>query len=211
MATEQSFLRNVADHEMTIIRDDGVNRHLRFKKPGDRDQQFDIITWPWHLCYCGDMGCYVFERLEDMFCFFRGSGMRINPHYWAEKLQAVDRCDGLKKWNPDEFLRRVKEDFDDWLAGGDLDEEAKKDAQYVFDCDVVEAIDEGKDAAYMAAIYLDIGGERPLQHFFEVDTDEFTYRYLWCCYALVWGVGKYDEHKDGTVRDGTPQPVSAGY
>ena len=32
--TEERFLRDVANHEMTIIRDEGVNRHIRFKNPG---------------------------------------------------------------------------------------------------------------------------------------------------------------------------------
>lgn len=31
--TEQSFLKDVANHQMTVIRDDGVNRHTRFKRP----------------------------------------------------------------------------------------------------------------------------------------------------------------------------------
>ena len=31
---QQRFERDVASHEMTVIRDDGVNRHLCFKKPG---------------------------------------------------------------------------------------------------------------------------------------------------------------------------------
>ena len=27
------FLKDVADHTMTVLRDDGVNRHLHFRKP----------------------------------------------------------------------------------------------------------------------------------------------------------------------------------
>lgn len=68
---EQRFLNDVANHEMIIIRDDGVNRHVRFKRPNSSCMYFDLITWPGHLCYTGDMGSYVFRRLEDMFEFFR--------------------------------------------------------------------------------------------------------------------------------------------
>lgn len=69
--TEKRFLGDVAKHQMTILRDDGVNRHVRFKQPNSSNMFFDLITWPGCLCYTGDMGTYVFRRLEDMFEFFR--------------------------------------------------------------------------------------------------------------------------------------------
>ena len=69
--TEQIFLRDISMHQMSVLRDDGVNRHIRFKTPGTNSMYFDIITWPGFLCYTGDMGTYVFRRLEDMFQFFR--------------------------------------------------------------------------------------------------------------------------------------------
>lgn len=31
--TEERFLKDVAQHEMTVLRDDGVSRHLRFQNP----------------------------------------------------------------------------------------------------------------------------------------------------------------------------------
>src|SRR5690348_13144744 len=99
---EQWFLKDVSTHEMIVIRDDGANRHIRFKRPGTSCMYFDLITWPGYLCYTGDMGTYVFSRLEDMFEFFRtdrdynkrkGRELSINPKYWGEKLQAVDSAD----------------------------------------------------------------------------------------------------------------------
>ena len=87
--SQEEFQKDVSQHGVTIIRDDGVNRHIRFKRPGTMCMHFDLITWPGYLCYCGDMGTYVFSRLEDMFEFFR-TDRDINPGYWAEKLQAVD-------------------------------------------------------------------------------------------------------------------------
>jgi len=69
--SEESFLRDVAEHAMLLIRDDGVSRHVRFAQPGTGCMHFDLITWPGYLCYTGDMGTYVFQRLTDMFEFFR--------------------------------------------------------------------------------------------------------------------------------------------
>ncbi len=74
---EARFLKDVANHEMQIIRDDGVQRHLRFKKPGTMCYHFDLITWGGHLCYTGDMGTYVFTRVHDMFDFFRMGDQQV--------------------------------------------------------------------------------------------------------------------------------------
>jgi hypothetical protein len=33
------------------------------------------------------------------------------------------------------------------------------------------------------------------EDFREVDCEEYTHRFLWCCYALAWGIEKYDAAK----------------
>ena len=37
------FLRDVATHELTIIRNEGLYRHLRFSRPGSSCMYFDLI------------------------------------------------------------------------------------------------------------------------------------------------------------------------
>ena len=69
--TEARFLGDVDWHVMTVLRDDGVHRHIRLKRPDSGSYWFDLITWPGTLCIDGDCGTYVFRRLEDMFQFFR--------------------------------------------------------------------------------------------------------------------------------------------
>jgi hypothetical protein len=83
---EARFIKDTAEHEMTILHNDGLYRHLRFKKPGTRFYWFDLITWPGYLTIAGDMGTFTFERTEDMLTFFRGAG-DINPQYWSEKIR----------------------------------------------------------------------------------------------------------------------------
>ena len=80
---KQIFLNDVKDHQMTIVRDDNIGRHLRFSKPGTSCMSFDLITWPGYLCCTGDMGTYVFKRLPDMFEFFRtksNEGIHVSLH-----------------------------------------------------------------------------------------------------------------------------------
>lgn len=41
---EESFLNDVKNHQMIIINDDDVNRHIRFQRPGSSCMLFDLIT-----------------------------------------------------------------------------------------------------------------------------------------------------------------------
>lgn len=102
------FQRDTAAHQLEVIKDDGLHRHLRFRKPGTGCYGFDIVTWPFHLAISGDMGAAMFTRLPDMFEFFRDSSKHaepdalcINAGYWAEKCVAND---GEKKeFSPEVF------------------------------------------------------------------------------------------------------------
>lgn len=204
---ESRFLGDVSEHEMIIFKDDGVHRHIRFKKPGTGCMHFDLITWPGYLCYTGDMGTYVFSRLNDMFEFFRtdreymrlreGQTLAINPGYWGEKLQALDSSDGLKKWSEEKFKKRAQEDFDGWIDGSDFTDEQKEAAREQFAEDVIDQIGWcGKETAYRNMIDFEFNGETPFQDWWEVDTDEDSVRFIWCCYALAWGIAKYDAAKE---------------
>lgn len=108
----ERFPKEVADHELEILRDDGLYRHLRFLRvttdpeTGKRSKSsfywFDLVTWPGWLTVAGDCGTFVFSRIEDMFEFFRGS--RINPDYWGEKAQGDLR---LKRYSEERFRQHV--------------------------------------------------------------------------------------------------------
>lgn len=189
--TESTFLREVSQHSMTVIRDDGVNRHLRFRRPETNCMGFDLITWAGHLCYTGDMGTYVFSRIEDMFEFFRSrdGALRINRSYWAEKCDAQDRADGITEYSAERFRQVILEwakdvevaDFD----GGEAEfMEAIKD-------EVLSVADHGEAAARRAVDDFEHQGFR-FTDFFETNLREYTHRFVWCCYALVWGIRQYD-------------------
>lgn len=207
MCTEKIFLNNVADHQIEVIRDDGVHRHIRFKKPDTSNMYFDLITWPGALCYTGDMGTYVFRRLTDMFEFFRtdqktpylaskGLTLGINLSYWAEKLEAVDRHGDHQEFSPEKFKRVVCEHRKEWLR-----ECPKADRRGLWNAirdDVLICADDGESLARHAAN--GFRHETPTQKFYftdfwEYNLDAYTYHFQWCCYAIAWGVKKYDELK----------------
>lgn len=195
---EQWFLRDVAHHQMTVLRDDGVYRHVRFSVPGSPHMRFDLITWPWHLCYTGDMGTYVFVRLEDMFEFFRTrpsdtGGLHINPGYWAEKCCAADR-DGIKEYSADRFRAVIADQIEEWGTEhewGEMPEELREEID-----DVLSSADEGEYAAREAVRDFsyddDVYGKFEFSDFWETSLSEYTFRFIWCCYALSWGIRTYD-------------------
>lgn len=110
--TAERFASDTATHEMTVLHDDGLYRHLRFtrvvtdEKTGKRSKSslywFDLVTWPGCLAINGDCGACTFSRVTDMFEFFRGS--RINPGYWAEKVRGETT---VKSYDEDLFREHV--------------------------------------------------------------------------------------------------------
>lgn len=214
--SEERFLRDVAKHEMTVIRDDGVHRHIRFKQPDSSNMFFDLVTWPGFLCYSGDMGTYVFQRTQDMFGFFRKNGRLdgIDRRYWAEKIEAADNT-GVTRHSHDEFMRQIN-DWVDQHAEGDKpgDDEPEQLALWAeayaelraevesevlsADSNEVRCFDAANDFEHAGDAWQAFHGpdaKFEFTDFWEVDTKEYTPRFLWCCYALAWGIEQYDAAK----------------
>ncbi|MCC5574569.1 hypothetical protein IMZ11_02800 [Microtetraspora sp. AC03309] len=108
----ERFQRETAKHTMTVRHDEGLYRHLRFRDPKHGMYWFDLITVPHALIFRGDGESFVFDRMDDMFEFFRSGiwrdgSVHINPGYWAEKLTS-DR-DSVKKYDQGLFEQTVKE------------------------------------------------------------------------------------------------------
>lgn len=216
MNAEQQFLKDVAEHQMVVMRDDGVNRHIRFKRPGTSCMYFDLITWPGCLCYTGDMGTYVFQRLEDMFEFFRTdrtyrnepNKLCINLGYWTEKLISVDgnRSGGkVKEFDEDKFRRVINEYRVQWIRDAkesdSLDKEGRRELWEAVDDEVLRELDDGGGRAQHAAYdfrHHPSGNRRygwSFDDLFEHDFTEYTHSIVWCCHAIAWGVGLYDKSK----------------
>lgn len=204
--TREIFLKDVDRHKMTILRDDGLYRHVRFGRPGTRIMQFDLITWPGYLAYCGDMGEYVFTRLKDMFEFFRKPDARsgVDLQYWAEKCRAVDHVSGIKKYDPDVARKVIIEWMESWMHEQDV-EEGEEEGTYIVPAELYEV----RDAVIDDVLSCVENGEHDLREtirnfecngfefrdFWEADLTEYTVRFVWCCYALVWGIAQYDKEK----------------
>ena len=201
----EQFTRNVAEHEIEVLHDEGSYRHLRFRREKSRNYMFDLVTWPWHLAITGDMGGQLFCRLEDMFQFFRSSTGDINPQYWAEKI--VSEREAVRKY--DEGL------FQDFV----MSEAAENEVDFPGLAKAVEkslvsewsGVEWGsEDIARFEVNCFEFPDKwkrekgDPFFRFDLTDTDfrDWTYHYLWQCYAIQWGIAQYDAHK-GRATDGT--------
>ena len=119
---QDRFLDDVKSHNCTVLRDDGINRHLQLRKKGKIFDEFDLITWPWHLCISGDCGTYVFCHNYDMFDFFGPWSISkkhpINTKYWSEKLLAQDKDAGVEMFSQKKFNEAVWQDFIEFAKNG---------------------------------------------------------------------------------------------
>lgn len=209
---EAEFLRDIEKHEMLVLREDGIYRHIRFKEPGNMCMHFDLITWPGYLCYCGDMGTYVFTRLNDMFEFFRtdrrdDAKLYINRGYWSEKLVAVDgnrRAAAATEFSWDMYSRVVKETLVDWMRHRCTNAQERRDLREQVEDELLgggifgERPETTHDAIRMASEFeASVGGKKcHFQDFWEHRLEDYTHSFTWCCFALAWGIKQYDKAKE---------------
>lgn len=212
MTTTQQFTQDIGRHTLTVIRDEGVNRHLRFQRPGTMSMHFDIITWPGYLCYTGDMGTYVFRREADMIGFFR-KGVRDTPYridhrYWAQNIEAADRCDGIENFSKDRFKANVK-DYVEQFSKDDNEwpEERKKALWAEIENEVLDRLDESNEGVLMQRLY-DFNHDGFCFQDWESRSTEYSPRFLWCCHALEWAIGTYDAHKQAQLSNETSREPS---
>lgn len=210
--SEATFLEDVQDHKMIVLRDDGVYRHIRFKAPDTGRMHFDLVTWPGYLAYSGDMGCYVFSRTRDMFEFFRSDRsyakrterqLCVNHNYWSEKIQSKDR-DGVEEFSEEKFTTAVMECLVSWIRQH-AKLTTKEERRDLWDAVIDEVINaDGDSGGYrkQAAAHdfyrqvNDLSGNFSLCDFWETDCREYTHRFQWCCFALAWGIELYDTQKE---------------
>jgi hypothetical protein len=185
------FAADTARHELTVLHDSGLYRHLRCKTPGTNAYWFDITTWPGSLAISGDMGSFTFSRERDMLPFFR-SEYGINPHYWAQKEQSGAPT---KEYSEARFREavwyRVRQEagmyrglakavqaeiFD---AGCAANEQTAREALEDFEYDGGPGLT-GPDVPFR------------FDDVWEMSFTDYTHHYLWCCHAIQWAIARYD-------------------
>jgi hypothetical protein len=202
--TEDRFLADVDQHQLTVLHDSGVYRHLRFARPGTMCMHFEIVTFPGYLCYTGDMGAFTFWRVHDMLTFFRGQRrdghLNINPGYWAQKIEASDKGSGHSEFSPARFREVINEYRVRWIReaarDGSLTKEERRDLWEEVGSEVLGKEDEGHviamSAAYDFTWSTGVGHRYDFADLWDNNFERWTVRFLWCCYAIALGIEQYD-------------------
>lgn len=193
------FASDTAKHQMTVLHDDGLYRHLRFAQPAPDAWHywFEIVTWPGSLAIRGDFGDgLMFTRITDMFAFFRNRTSGINPDYWAEKLAAGRKS--VKEYD-ESLLRaevfaslkytadRAKDERDD-----ELQKTVDKARELIHDAiaDGTVSYESGARDLLSSLEHIDLVSDT-----WEWDLTDYPWWYLWACHAIVWGIRQYDAAK----------------
>jgi hypothetical protein len=177
------FERDTAEHEMTIIHDDGLFRVVQFAKPGTFQYAYTLTTWHGYLCISGDMGTTVFSRLPDMFEFF--TAHTINPDYWHQKVVAGHET---QQYNSALALDYIDEQVKSWCE--ELEpEEAAALRSYVENY-FIGALDTEEELHQALNAFEHPNGHR-FYDTWEWDLRDYAYRFLWQLHAIRTGVEKY--------------------
>lgn len=198
----KDFQEESAGHQLTVLHDDGLYKHLRMAAPGTRMWSWDIVTWPGHLATSGDIADgYTFSREMDMIDFFRVASHKegyfsdgapsINFRYWAEKLQG-DQRKTVKEHRHEQFLALVKETLEEALEDGRLDQEGVDE--------LIAEAEEVEETGHAAHEWLYQRG-----HIFsdswENDFTEYTFNFQLACYAIAASVRTYLEFKSESAEE----------
>ena len=188
----RTFLKDIKNHTMKVIKDDGVYRNIEFSNNGSSICKYSLITWPGYLTIVGDMGDLVFKRLEDMFEFFGGHSLKpenppvamINPDYWTQKLVAKDK-------DPMEFDEAKAEAFvEDYLKDSEFTDEEKADFREGINYENIELFQE---SFYDAICHAGRSDHYPDDIYGYVRS--YTMQYLWKLFAIQYGIYLYKQYK----------------
>lgn len=212
-AIAERFPGDIANHHLTVLRDDGLYRHLRCAQLGNSFYWFEIVTWPGSLAFRGDMDCApVFSRVPDMFQFFRGKGYgTINPGYWSEKLPDCGRSvkvhsKQVVRDRLDETLADYEQCFPALAASRERVVPLPGDAgrapvlsplmapdevrQLIADH---EADDRLRFADGARELLADLERADIVSDTWEWDLTDWDWPFLWACHAIVWVIDQYDK------------------
>jgi hypothetical protein len=207
----ERFFKETKNHQMEVLHNDGLYRHLRFREPRHSAYWFDLITWPGNLAFRGDGESYTFARANDMFHFFtqhelwKDGSVHINPQYWSEKLTSHNQSE---VYDEEIFKDRLWEEVASMLEGGTVE----KDQEERFRKAVTEMLENDDYSTDATAIQMLERFE-----FWNIEDHEYSYKYssekigfdeswewvsgctayewwyLWACHGIVWGIKQYYE------------------
>lgn len=192
VTAKANFDEFTQQHELTILHDDGLYRHIRMAAPGTRMWSWDLVTVPGHLFFTGDIGDYTFSRLTDMFEFFSiPEGRRIDYHYWAEKIQNHDARQGTRVFSPEKAKHAAVEAFWEMRVYHDHALDAWRDLRD----SVLDPYVLGDRSVFYDAAFTWRHGSMEFHDIPDWDLDGWDTQFVTACHAIAAGVRAYNAAK----------------
>lgn len=195
------FREETAGHELQVLHNDGLYRHLRMATPGTGVFSWEVVTWPGRAAFCGDIGIDgIFTRDTDMLEFFtRRRDSRyadgapwIDFRYWAEKL---GQGPTVRVYSKAKFIANVRdylfnnEDGRRTLWGTEQERKGvMEDA---------ELVDDHRDTAH--AWLSDTEPFSDTGDWSDWEVSDFDHHFILTCYALDALVKAWNTHTGGAV------------
>lgn len=211
----EEFQRHTQHHQLKINLNEGLYRDITFHKIDGSEYHFNITTRPGYLIFTGDMGSFTFKRSNDMVEFFLSDKPEvdyINPEYWAEKVTASPNC-GTHEHSKElakSFLAQELSEYIEELRENDRDYEGDTrnySNEYNVSPENLKKIEQANEWINNTLTYdhkhqffeklynmnpSETGGFI-ISDPFDCNFNEPTYSYLWCCYAIKWGLSQYKQ------------------
>ncbi|GGU84575.1 hypothetical protein GCM10010275_19540 [Streptomyces litmocidini] len=195
------FKRATAGHQVTVLHEDGLYRHLRFQTPGNGSSYgYDLITWPYNLVIRGGWTfTFSIDATEDMLDLFRRTSFpgKINPGYWQEKVTAgrdqiesfseellkKEIEDTVQQWEQDSPATGLREAVQEHFFGEwpEYNLEYREEAnRALYDFSFTPKNAKPGDSPYV------------FDDWSEWRLTEFSPGFLWSCHAIRHGIELYD-------------------
>lgn len=225
----ERFTSETSDHKMTVLRNDGVYRHLRFMNPRNSAYWFEIHTGPSFLLFRGDGDSYVFSNGDlDMFrsfrhSIFRDGSLHPDPGYWTQKLSSGEQAE---KWSPEVFEEDLEAQIVSLVEEEVLPPEHEERFRHELGEHLLYEDLSSADLAVKAVDEFDFYFEEPDRyksgHRPDVEFDdpwewithctEYQWWYLWALHGILHGIRQYDRQfgRPGVALDTATAGVPIG-
>lgn len=167
---------------------------------------------------------FQFFRMDERdFNHSKDRTLQINAGYWAEKVTAESRFGkGVESYSEEKFNACIKDYFDEHFRD-ELETEAAARAEAVdgdplhanevrefeeaatkraalwdeIESDVLNCSGDESDARQAANDFDSEGFQ--FSDFWEHRLNDYTFHYIWCIYAIAWGIQQYDLAKEAST------------
>ncbi|OOH92163.1 hypothetical protein BMT54_01165 [Pasteurellaceae bacterium 15-036681] len=187
-----NFLNDIKNHKITVIENSEHSKIFKaMRADGSICQSFTVIYADNKAIITGDMGHYVFGRLQNSYGFFLNNESAFNFGYVLEKLLAEDKFNKAERYDSTQAEETIKSIIQEYRES--LDEDDCQDDLNELE-DSLEHID--FDSEIEVAAWLYSLTDESAEIFEEYNIDDFTvldYRFIWCVYGLIWATREFEK------------------